>query len=227
MSDQCFWLDMGNSRCKWQWQGRDYVGAETELLDFVTDITVDQWLVSSVRPFALSQLERLPWIKPSVKQGFGGFYLQYEPERLGLDRWLAMLAVRPKLALGQTAIVVDMGTATTFDLFTYERHLGGLITVGFNTMKKALFNDTAQLRQAQFDGQLQLAHSTDQAIGRGYYWPIQLLLSQWLQQYPGAMLICTGGDAGALMPLLPQAKWQDDLVLQGLRYWYESGEVDA
>lgn len=225
MFDDHFWLDCGNSRCKWQWQGKNYVGSEQEMYDFASALPVASWLLSSVRPLTQPQVAGLPWRRARVMQQFDGFSLTYQPEALGLDRWLAMLAVRDQLQSQQVGIVVDMGTATTLDLFTRAGHMGGLIMPGFNTSKQALFSGTAQLRQAQFDGHLQPAHSTEKAIGRGYYWPIQALLQQWCQQYPGALLVCTGGDSGALMPLLPQAKWQANLVIDGLQWLHSQGGV--
>lgn len=219
VSSNNLYCDLGNSRVKWQHRGLSYVGVEAELLGYLAQQPPERLFLSAVRPFAMPQLQKLPWQQAQVSQDWQGFHLDYRPEQLGVDRWLAMLALRERLQAEQVGLLVDMGTATTLDLLRRSQHLGGLICAGFSTSKQALLAKAHQLQQAQFDGQLLPAHQTDLAIGRGYYWPILALIHQWQQQHPGAKLLLTGGDAGALLAQLPEAEFEPDLVVQGLELW--------
>lgn len=81
----------------------------------------------------------------------GGVLNRYlEPERLGVDRWCALIGAR---ALSERACIVVMaGTATTIDtLDSAGNFLGGMILPGFELMRRSLARDTAALPFA--DGQ--------------------------------------------------------------------------
>lgn len=72
------------------------------------------------------------------------------PNRLGTDRWVALIGARHRvLAEGKPrpALVVVVGTAVTVDaLDTSGRFLGGLILPGFGLMLRALEMGTAGLK---------------------------------------------------------------------------------
>ena len=74
---------------------------------------------------------------------YQGLTVAYQDERrLGVDRWLAMLAAR-QAAAGQGVCVVDCGSALTLDVVDHEgRHLGGYIVPGLAMMESALLNNT-------------------------------------------------------------------------------------
>ena len=60
-----------------------------------------------------------------------------DPGRLGVDRWLAMVAARARGS--EAACVVDCGSAVTVDVLDKEgAHLGGLIVPGLEMMKVSL-----------------------------------------------------------------------------------------
>src|SRR5204863_1090099 len=64
-----------------------------------------------------------------------------EPQRLGVDRWVAVLAAH-SLAAG-AACVIDAGTAVTFDAVAADgAHLGGLILPGARLLAAALDRNT-------------------------------------------------------------------------------------
>ncbi|HOY36088.1 type III pantothenate kinase [Piscinibacter sp.] len=72
------------------------------------------------------------------------------PNRLGVDRWVAMIGARHRvLAQGgpRPALVVMVGTAVTVDAIDVQGHfLGGLILPGFGLMLRALEMGTAGLK---------------------------------------------------------------------------------
>ena len=78
----------------------------------------------------------------AVRQAYLGLRVAYpDPSRLGVDRWLAMLGA---LGLGNGgALIVDAGTAVTYDLLLPGGdHLGGLILPGIEMMRVALLQGT-------------------------------------------------------------------------------------
>ncbi|MDP1069535.1 type III pantothenate kinase, partial [Klebsiella pneumoniae] len=65
--------------------------------------------------------------------------------RMGVDRWLAMLAAWQRV--GQSCWVVDCGSAITLDLLDAEgRHQGGYILPGLRLMQQSLLGNTAEVR---------------------------------------------------------------------------------
>ena len=72
------------------------------------------------------------------------------PNRLGADRWMALIGARARLmrgAIARPALVVMVGTAVTVDaLDANGRFLGGLILPGFGLMLRALESGTAGLK---------------------------------------------------------------------------------
>jgi type III pantothenate kinase len=150
------------------------------------------------------------------------------PAEIGQDR-LANAAGAHALR-GSPVIVIDLGTAVTFDIVTrrggYE---GGIIAPGAALMRKYLHEQTAQLPLLG-DGPVAvtgaIGRSTVEAmqIGLkiGFAGLIQALLDATLAELAAAgepvpALIATGGDAAWLTPRLRQTcTVVPDLTLRGL-----------
>jgi type III pantothenate kinase len=144
-----------------------------------------------------------------------------QPQSLGVDRWLALLAAHA--AGAGPALVVDAGTAITYDLLLADgRHLGGLILPGIDLMRDALLVGTHIPRVEPEDAHAPWAADTAGAIAAGSIQaPVSLAerLLDCLAVEAGAApgLILTGGDAERLMGALDRpARHQPDLVLRGL-----------
>ena len=156
----------------------------------------------------------------------GGVRNGYEDfQRLGLDRWLAVLGA---YHLGQRAcLVVDLGTAVTADFVSVEgTHLGGFICPGLPLMRDQLSTHTRRIR---YDRQVALAalqelepgRSTAEAVERGCVLMLRGFVEQQLQQahsrFPeGFEVFLTGGDAGLVQDVVPGAQIVPDLVFVGL-----------
>ena len=145
-----------------------------------------------------------------------------EPQRLGVDRWLALLGAWQ--IQQSSCCIVDCGTAMTIDVLDDQgQHQGGLIVPGLMTMQ-TLARDTGDLAQYQsgivvIDELPLLAKESRQAIQLGAFYAligcINYVRQQWEKPLP--LLVC-GGHAEILLPLLTQPyQHHDDLVLQGLR----------
>lgn len=144
-----------------------------------------------------------------------------EPLRLGVDRWLAMLAIWARTR--QPFCVASAGTALTFDAVDANgQHQGGVIAPGLAGLIDATLGRTrfavAAIVPEFTDG---LGLDTEACVRLGALHAAAGLLDRLGARYSGAQLLA-GGDASMLAPLLATS-WQiePDLVLQGLAVWAE------
>jgi type III pantothenate kinase len=155
-----------------------------------------------------------------------GVHNGYErPERLGSDRWAALIAAWNQV--GDACLVVNCGTATTVDALSAQgEFLGGLILPGVSLMQHSLATNTAQLMEEQ--GELRdFPRNTADAIHSGM---LRATLGAIRHQYGllqsgGATVRCLlgGGAAGVVQPHLDlPSERMDNLVLTGLQIIGES-----
>ena len=143
------------------------------------------------------------------------------PERLGVDRWLAILAAWTLFK--HRCVVVDAGSALTLDFLSDEaKHLGGYILPGRQMMVDALLGGTDGVRvDSAVEVSEEYGVNTDQAVQNGCFSAVLALIekaSSTSDKNLGAMgVVLTGGDASALMAVLPGAVvYRPDLVMDGL-----------
>jgi type III pantothenate kinase len=166
-----------------------------------------------------------PRLAVTQGQALGVRVAYAEPTRLGVDRWLALVAAHHRGP--EAALIVDAGTAITYDLLLADgQHLGGLILPGVHLMRDTLLGRT---RIPPVAGPVDphpsappWATDTAAAIAAASLQaPAALAERLWrhLRDQAGdsARLILTGGDAERLAPLIPgPVHIQPALVLQGL-----------
>ncbi|MEQ1529762.1 MAG: type III pantothenate kinase [Methylococcales bacterium] len=147
---------------------------------------------------------------------FGVINAYQQPETLGVDRWLTLVAARHHYPA--PAFIVDCGTAITIDLIDATGlHQGGLISPGLTLMKTALAKGTAQLPLTETSFSFGLANNTAAAIYSGTLAGAAGLIEYTYQQHRDSQLILTGGDATLIAEqLLSNAIIDADLVLRGL-----------
>ncbi|KRG38414.1 type III pantothenate kinase [Stenotrophomonas panacihumi] len=142
-----------------------------------------------------------------------------QPEKFGVDRFLALLGAR---ALG-SVLVAGVGTALTVDLMDADGlHRGGRISASPTTMREALHQRAAQLPASGGD-YAEFANDTADALASGCDGAAVALIERSLQQasldLAPVRLLLHGGGAPALLPLLPGAEHHPSLVLDGLAVW--------
>lgn len=142
-----------------------------------------------------------------------------QPERFGVDRFLALLGAR---ALGHV-LVAGVGTALTIDLMDASGgHRGGRIAASPTTMREALHQRAAQLPVSGGD-YAEFANDTADALASGCDGAAVALIERSLQQAHLSLgpvrLLLHGGGAPPLLPLLPGAEHRPSLVLDGLAVW--------
>ncbi len=137
-----------------------------------------------------------------------------QPEKLGSDRWAALIAAWHRVE--GACLVVNCGTATTIDALSDEGvFMGGLILPGVELMQRSLAGATADLPSGAGSYAL-FPCNTESAIYSG---AIQatigaIRLQQALQDVEAPVLL-GGGAAPLLIPHL-SVRMVDNMVLQGL-----------
>ncbi len=231
-------VDMGNTRLKWAIvengqlvTGQTVVNEQINqqvLLTIWQHITPPQQLVIA----CVTANDKLALVMavadalwPSIKirrinsqtQTFGIINAYTPPEKLGVDRWLALIAAKNHYHL--PACIVDCGTAITVDLLDVDgHHLGGLISAGLTLMKQSLAHGTNALPFSETTYPIEAANFTEAAIYSGTLWAAVGLIEQVLVKQEGILsVILTGGDAALIAPHLSIAPIVDaELVLRGL-----------
>jgi type III pantothenate kinase len=231
-------IDMGNTRLKWAvaTAGQIITGQPIVNGRINRDELVGLWkgiyrprriLVSCVTANQLFELVQSVayalWfdvdiiLVKSQAQAFGVISAYQQPEKLGVDRWLSLVAVWQKYQC--SACIVDCGTAITVDLINANgRHQGGLISPGLALMKKSLGQGTEALPFSELSHVLGLADNTEAAIYSGTLMAAIGLFEHVLaKQSQNMRLILTGGDAELIAGHLDiPSIVEPDLVLRGL-----------
>lgn len=239
-------IDCGNTRIKWALAADGEIvasgdiahrGNEDEALDklaglvtaeiesvhvaSVLDDAFTERLAGSLRGDGSLRVRRTK----TVAHAHGLRIAYSDPEALGVDRWLAMIAARA--AVDGPVCVASAGTAVTFDAVAENgSHLGGFIWAGPALAARALEVETKRIgrtgpaseRPAGIDV---LGRSTAEAVGRGSLFSIAAAIDRAVSivaaETGEPALVLTGGDAGRVLPWLEsRATIRPELVLEGL-----------
>jgi type III pantothenate kinase len=237
-------VDMGNTRIKWavMSDGRLIPGRALDNSQLTRHELVEIWKIQAPpRRLAIACVSANPLLElvlavavelwpnldiiPAKSQAhaFGVRNAYQQPEKLGVDRWLALIAVRHHYQI--PACIVDCGTAITVDLIDDKgNHQGGLICPGLTLMRKSLAEGTEALQLHETDYEFGLANFTGAAVYSGTLSAAVGLIEHVLTTQPGTVqLILTGGDSGLIAQHLKGKPVIDtDLVLRGLALVMES-----
>src|SRR5450759_4307263 len=190
---------------------RAIVSSVKELPPFISD------LFFSNIPFVhvLSHKSRLP------------FKIEYEtPETLGTDR-IAAVAGAYNLYPGAEILVIDAGTAITFDFLLADIYKGGNISPGIIMRFKALNKFTGRLPLVSpSDNYTFPARNTTDAIRAGVITGVTYEINEYIRTFEKKhndfKIILTGGDSGYLKDKINyQRSYKPDIVIDGLNYILE------
>ena len=144
-----------------------------------------------------------------------------EPGRLGVDRWMAIIAGYRR-ARG-AACIVDCGTTITIDLVAAQgEHKGGFIIPGLSMAKKSLLKGT---KEVDVSGgvsvhALSWGLSSEEAVCHGLMFSAVASVEQAFKIFqlsePDAKLFLTGGDALGIASYIDFAQLVPELVLEGI-----------
>jgi type III pantothenate kinase len=165
-------------------------------------------------------------VGPGIKTGMSILY--ENPREVGADRIVNAVAAYERFKSG--LIVVDFGTATTFDCVTPRgEYMGGVISPGIQISADALFQRAAKLPRVEIQKPPKVVgrntqHSMQSGIVYGYVGLVDGLVDRLTEEmaFPSCAVVATGGLARLIAPLSRTIKEVDDeLTLTGLRILYE------
>ena len=197
------------------------------LKDKSLDTTISAAIISSVVPLneAIEEtLEMLPYpclrMSAQLKMPFDIAYKT--PETLGPDR-LAAVAEACAQQPGHNLLVIDMGTAITYDIVTSQGlYIGGNISPGIDMRLKALHHFTGKLPLINKEGQRSaVGVTTETAIREGVLQgvdkEIKGYIHEYMSKYPHLLVFLTGGGTFFLDNRTKSHIFVDDLlVMKGL-----------
>lgn len=247
-------LDLGNTRIKWAMCSRADVSIGADLgsihaiehadpvwqTQFAAALaslpTPDSIALAAVAPemivAAALRLLAARWPELAVQRAhsqarlarFRSAYAQ--PERLGVDRFLAAVAAAQ---VPESRLVIGCGTALTIDLIDANgQHLGGLIAPAPETMRAAVLARTAGVHWLRQGAALDFGCNTEDALEGGIWMAAAGMVERALRKASarlGAMpvLIAHGGSAPALAGMLEvPLPIEPGLVFNGLLIWLDA-----
>jgi type III pantothenate kinase len=240
-------VDIGNTRMKWATLEagrlmrhgtavhRDAVDAAiAAFAGALTDSSPRIVVANVAGPSVEARLKDLVAARPGASleivattaERFGVRCAYADPGRLGVDRWIAVIAAHH--ATDGAACVISAGTAVTFDAVDAAgQHLGGLILPGARLFAAALDRNTSDIGPTQPAagvprGLEVLGRTTAAAVGNGAWLALAAALDRAAIKVERALgerpvVYLTGGDAARLEDWLETAvELRADLVLEGL-----------
>jgi type III pantothenate kinase len=153
--------------------------------------------------------------------------IQYpKPETIGTDRLANAVAVRHHF--GAPSVVVDFGTAVTFDVVDARgNYVGGVIAPGLAALTDYLHEKTALLPKVKIrEPRRAVGRSTEEAMLVGAVWGYRGLVREILAKLKNelgsdAPVVATGGYARLIARHLPEIDCvRPNLTLEGLRLTY-------
>ena len=195
---------------------------------------IEAAIIASVVPAVTDTLERTISLAfgfdalvvgPGIKTGMPILY--ENPREVGADR--IVNAVAAYESAGGAVIVVDFGTATTFDVVSDKgEYLGGVIAPGIEISADALFARAAKLPRVEVAKPPKVigrntVHSMQSGIVFGYVGLVDGMVARIKEELGvEAAVLATGGLANLVQPLSATIERVEEyLTLEGLRILYE------
>ena len=197
--------------------------------------SIDGMIIASVVPPLNGVLEAMAaayfrlrplFVEPGVKTGMPILY--ENPQEVGADRIVNGVAAYERCK--GAVIVVDFGTATTFDAISSRgEYLGGAIAPGLSISAEALFQRAARLPRVDIRRPPRVigrntTHSLQSGLFHGYLGLVQGILSRMKEEMGEP--VATLGTGGLVAPLEAELRplldaIDPNLTLEGLRLLHE------
>ena len=242
------YLDIGNTRAKWLLDDDGQFRRGLVMLNGECDKKVLRSITSDVYFVAVSCVKDDEYVRAlacSVMDAWGvtlsvavtlaeqqGLICAYDdPSRLGIDRWLVMLAAWARYK--KPICIVDCGSAVTIDLVASSGlHMGGYILPGLRLGVEGLLRGTDKI-VVNFDNlskaALNLGQNTTEAVYNGAVFSLEASVNAAMKTLRGSckeedcILLLTGGDGRLLSELTTlESVYDEDLVLYGLKLYFDT-----
>ena len=185
-------------------------------------------MVTILESFCLKYLGHAPqWV--DARSFTGMPILIHNPSELGADR--IVNAVAAYQIYQQSLIIIDLGTATTFDVVSEKgEYLGGAISPGIMIASEALFREASKLPRVEIFEQpdevvgKDTAMSIKSGIIYGYAGLVDGIVERMKHQMDSSPLVLATGGLAPLMANVAHCiqKVESSLTLEGLRIISES-----
>lgn len=239
-------LDIGNTRLKWMeadngsLSGGGAVAHGGKPADTLARLALDEpeaiHIASVAGPaheialtrICLARWQQQPRFARSEAQREALVNAYAEPQRLGVDRWLAMLAAW--METRGACVVADAGTALTVDVIDERgQHLGGVIAAGLHASEQAVLGATRfPTRDKPLALHAGLGLDSESCVRQGAMLSVLGAIERAAGQAPGARRIITGGDAATLLPCLgPGWEHRPALIFEGLLRFAASAQAQG
>jgi type III pantothenate kinase len=232
-------IDIGNSSTKIA----VYHNRKIKFSSRITDLSckeLETWLTGNkIRNTIISSVKELPdfiidlltlnksFVHILTHKSEIPFRIEYAtPETLGADR-IAALAGGCLYVKNGNLLVIDAGTAITYDYLIEGKFSGGNISPGIDLRFRALNQFTAKLPLVKKNSEYTSpGQNTSDAIMAGVINGVVYEINQYIRTFKkeqrNAKVIFTGGDSVFLKDRLAQkVKYMPDLVTDGLNYILE------
>lgn len=206
----------------WLWRLADMHGADLSQINGCVISTVVPQAVFNFRNLARRYLHVEPMFigDPDLKTGME--IRISRPEQVGADRIVSALGAHKQYA--GNLIVIDSGTATTFDVVAEDGAFeGGIISPGVNLSVKALHDAAAQLPRIAIQRPAHvIGHDTISAMQSGVFWGyidlIDGLVNRIKKEYGKPMSVVATGGVAALFEGASETidHYDQDLLIRGL-----------
>jgi type III pantothenate kinase len=232
-------LDIGNSSTKVAFFSNDekitisrYDSISGNILnEILSGHNLEKGIVSSVKDipeYLLRTLERrIPAFHIMSYKSKIPFPINYRtPQTLGTDR-LAAVAGACKLFPGNSFLIIDAGSALTFDFFDGTQYCGGNISPGIDMRFTALNKFTGKLPKVSISDDFSFpGNSTRDAIIAGVVTGVIYEINEYIRTFEkkdkDLKTILTGGDGNYLKHRIPEKTiYLPDIVAYGLNYILE------
>lgn len=213
---------------------RELFAAKRRSLDEVEDVIVSSVVPSQDFPIRTACRDAFgvdpAFVAPGMKTGMKILY--DHPAEVGADRIVNSIAAFE--AYGGPLVVVDFGTATTYDVVSVAgEYLGGVICPGPRISADALFSRAARLSRVDFHRpERVIGKTTTQSVQAGLYWGVVAMTEGLIARIRAELgqdvkVVATGGLAPLFASSCPELSHVDpDLTLRGLRILHDRNRAE-
>jgi type III pantothenate kinase len=188
-------------------------------------------ILSSVKelPLIIRELmfHNIPFVHSVSHKSKLPFKIQYStPETLGPDR-IAAVAGAYNLFPGESVLIIDAGTALTYEFLSGSIYIGGNISPGLRMRLRALNEFTDKLPMVDLSDVFRSpGTNTSEAILAGVITGVTYEINEYIRTFEnkqtGFKVILTGGDSGFLKDKINHpVTYMPDIVIDGLNYILE------